>query len=106
MTCSYPTGTHFQPLTLTLHRLLRRPLTSMFKKTLAHQSNATPLRSSARRQLVTAITGQHASLLSGCSADDAINEKEIGKLIVPEGVRSGTFETSGGVEGASVDLLW
>ena len=73
----------------------------MFKKALALQSNATPLRSSARRQLVTAILAQHPFVLNGVHDDDAINEKEVGKLIVPEGVRSGSFETSGGVEGVS-----
>jgi len=74
----------------------------MFKKALAHQSNATPLRSSARRQLVTAILAQHPSILTGVQDDDAINGKEVGKLIVSEGVRSGAFETSGGVEGVSL----
>ena len=67
----------------------------MFKKPLAHQSNATPLRSSARRQLLASISSQYPSLIP---AEDA---KEVGRIILPEGVRSCTFETSGGVEGVS-----
>jgi translation initiation factor 2D len=68
----------------------------MFKKPLAHQSNATPLRSSTRRQLLASISSQYPSLIP---AEDG---KEVGRLILPEGVRSCTFETSGGVEGVSL----
>jgi translation initiation factor 2D len=68
----------------------------MFKKPLAHQSNATPLRSSARRQLLASISSQYPSLIP---AEDA---KDVGRMILPEGVRSSTFETSGGVEGVSL----
>jgi translation initiation factor 2D len=68
----------------------------MFKKPLAHQSNATPLRSSARRQLLASISSQYPSLIP---AEDG---KEVGRMILPEGVRSSTFETSGGVEGVSL----
>jgi translation initiation factor 2D len=68
----------------------------MFKKPLAHQSNATPLRSSARRQLLGSISSQYPSLIP---AEDG---KEVGRLILPEGVRSSTFETSGGVDGVSI----
>ena len=67
----------------------------MFKKALAHQSNATPIRSSARRQLVSSIMDQHPFL----TGDDFIDQKELAKVILPEGVRMATFETSGGVEG-------
>jgi translation initiation factor 2D len=68
----------------------------MFKKPLAHQSNATPLRSSTRRQLLASISSQYPSLIP---AEDG---KEVGRMILPEGVRSSTFETSGGVEGVSL----
>jgi translation initiation factor 2D len=76
----------------------------MFKKPLAHQSNATPLRSSARRQLLASVTAQYPLLIP--TDNDNENEggpsgKEIGKLVLPEGVRTTTFETSGGVEGVS-----
>jgi translation initiation factor 2D len=78
----------------------------MFKKPLAHQSNATPIRSSARRQLAAAIIAQHPSLLprSGTNGDDDTAEiaKEVAKAIVPESVRTGSIETSGGSEGVSV----
>ena len=68
----------------------------MFKKPLAHQSNATPLRSSARRQLLGSLTTQYPDLIPSGE-----NEKEVGKLVLPEGIRTGTFETSAGVEGVS-----
>jgi len=76
----------------------------MFKKSLAHQSNVTPLRSSARRQLVTLILAQYPSFLPprpdvDRDEEDQVFEKELGRVIVPEGVRIGTIETSGGVEG-------
>jgi translation initiation factor 2D len=67
----------------------------MFKKPLAHQSNATPLRSSARRQLLASISSQYPSLVP---AEDG---KEVGRMVLPEGVRTSTFETSGGVDGVS-----
>lgn len=66
----------------------------MFKKPLAHQSNATPLRSSARRQLLGSLTTQYPDLVPSGE-----NEKEVGKLVLPEGIRTATFETSAGVEG-------
>jgi len=65
----------------------------MFKKPLAHQSNATPLRSSVRRQLLRSIGSQYPLLIP---AEDG---EEVGKVILPKGVRTSTFETSGGVEG-------
>lgn len=68
----------------------------MFKKPLAHQSNATPLRSSARRQLLASISSQYPSLIP---AEDG---KEVGRMILPDGVRTSTFETSGGVDGVSL----
>lgn len=73
----------------------------MFKKAVAHQSNATPIRSSARRQLVSLIFAQYPALKAGATSEgeEGITEKELGKLILPESVRSATFETSGGVEG-------
>ena len=71
----------------------------MFKKPLAHQSNATPLRSSARRQLLSSLTTQYPNLVPSGE-----NEKEIGRLVLPEGVRTGTFETSGGIEGVRSSL--
>jgi hypothetical protein len=73
----------------------------MFKKPLAHQSNATPLRSSARRQLLSSIFRQFPDLLPATEDDepDVVSEKELGKLILPEGIRSAAIETSGGVEG-------
>lgn len=75
----------------------------MFKKALAHQSNATPIRSSARRQLLQSIYEQYPALKAGCVAEgeSGVTEKELGKLLLPDSVRSATFETSGGVEGVS-----
>lgn len=70
----------------------------MFKKPLAHQSNATPIRSSARRQLLSAILEQYPSLFARDETDDD-SKKELSKLILPEGVRIATFETSTGLEG-------
>ncbi|WVO15234.1 hypothetical protein L204_102883 [Cryptococcus depauperatus] len=83
----------------------------MFKKPLTHQSNATPIRSSARRQLFNAILEQYPSLLLGSGSEDEGYKKELGKLILPEGVRTATFETSSGMEGTfwlipSGDVLW
>lgn len=76
----------------------------MFKKALAHQSNATPIRSSARRQLLQSIYEQYPALKAGCVAEgeNGVTEKELGKLLLSDSVRSATFETSGGVEGVSV----
>lgn len=76
----------------------------MFKKPLAYQSNATPIRSSARRQLVAAIIAQHPPLVQTLSPSIDAGEadgvaKEVAKAIVPDGVRTGSIETSGGVEG-------
>lgn len=77
----------------------------MFKKPLAHQSNATPIRSSARRQLVAAILAQHPSLVpqSGSNDEPGATDvaKEVAKVILPDGVRTGNIETSGGTEGVS-----
>ncbi len=77
----------------------------MFKKPLAHQSNATPIRSSARRQLVATIFEQYPSLHlkrdGERDEEDQVSEKELGRVFVPEGIRSGTFETSGKSEGVS-----
>jgi len=77
----------------------------MFKKALAHQSNATPLRSSARRALVTGIMAAYPALGESLPADKESNpsaEKELGRALVPEGVRTANFETSGGIEGVSL----
>ncbi|WWC89007.1 uncharacterized protein L201_003924 [Kwoniella dendrophila CBS 6074] len=88
----------------------------MFKKPLAHQSNATPLRSSVRRQLLNSIFEQYPSLLGKDHSGDkdkfengdynvngetteGISEKDLGKIILPEGVRIANFETSVGIEG-------
>ncbi|KAK6909750.1 translation initiation factor 2D [Kwoniella mangroviensis CBS 10435] len=83
----------------------------MFKKPLAHQSNATPLRSSARRQLLNAIYEQYPSLRGESQAQDGSADKELGRMILPEGVRIATFETSVGTEGTfwltpDGDPLW
>ncbi|WVQ79675.1 hypothetical protein IAT38_001775 [Cryptococcus sp. DSM 104549] len=84
----------------------------MFKKPLAHQSNATPIRSSARRQLLNAIIEQFPALLTkDDGSEDDNGKKELGKLILPEGVRVATFKTSVGVEGTfwltpEGDPLW
>ena len=80
----------------------------MFKKPLARQSNATPIRSSARRQLLNAIFAQYPALKPADNEEPAaegLSEKEVGKLIVPEGVRSGTFETSQELNGVSMPNL-
>ncbi|RXK34762.1 hypothetical protein M231_07983 [Tremella mesenterica] len=86
----------------------------MFKKPLANQSNFTPIRSSARRQLLSSIFTQYPSFLRDIPSapvlpggepediiprDDRPTEKDIGRMILPEGVKNGTFETSAGVEG-------
>jgi hypothetical protein len=76
----------------------------MFKKPLAHQSNATPLRSSARRQLLASLTGQYPSLIPSEDVE-GLSGKEVGRLVLPEGVRTTSFETSGGVEGVSLYLM-
>ncbi|ODN72795.1 hypothetical protein L202_08231 [Cryptococcus amylolentus CBS 6039] len=68
----------------------------MFKKPLVHQSNATPIRSSARRQLLAAIFEQFPLLVASIDDND---KKELGNLILPEGVKTGTFKNSTGVEG-------
>jgi len=77
----------------------------MFKKPLTHQSNATPLRSSARRQLLSSISAQYPDLIP----DEElwpIKTKEVAKLVLPKEVRTTTFETSTGVEGVSTELYW
>lgn len=82
----------------------------MFKKPLSHQSNATPIRSSARRGLVADIFTSYPSLSPPKIQPNATleqigerekAERELGRLIMPDGVRSCSFETSGGVEGVS-----
>ncbi|WWC94546.1 hypothetical protein V866_001392 [Kwoniella sp. B9012] len=83
----------------------------MFKKPLAHQSNATPLRSSARRQLLNAIYEQYPALRGEGQAQDGSADKELGKMVLPEGVRIANFETSVGTEGTfwltpDGDPLW
>ena len=80
----------------------------MFKKPLAHQSNAIPLRSSARRQLLASITAQYPLLVPADNENEGgPSGKEVGKLVLPEGVRTTTFETSGGVEGVSLlTAIW
>ena len=78
----------------------------MFKKPLAHQSNATPIRSSARRQLLASIYDQYPELQrnvrsesAGDAEGEGMSEKDLGRLLLPDGVRSCSFETSAGVEG-------
>ncbi|KAK8864673.1 hypothetical protein IAR55_001924 [Kwoniella newhampshirensis] len=93
----------------------------MFKRPLAHQSNSTPLRSSARRQLLSSIFTQYPSLLPPKiesrldttieEGPGGISEKELGRIILPEGAKSAGFETSVGVEGTfwsnpDGDPLW
>lgn len=84
----------------------------MFKKALAHHSNATPIRSSARRQLVASIFTQYPALHESVAAEGQegeaegkLSEKDLGRVLVPEGVRSSNFETSAGVEGVSFLLV-
>lgn len=72
----------------------------MFKRALAHQSNATPIRSSDRRKLVKDVLARYSFLSDEASEEEL---RELGKLIVPEGVRSAGIETSGGIEGVSSD---
>lgn len=102
----------------------------MFKKPLAHQSNATPLRSSARRHVlsqaleqyplylrneglgppssdesshqIAGAAGQAETVDGYGGATASMSEKDLGKLIMPEGLRSSSFKTSGGVEGVSL----
>lgn len=88
----------------------------MFKKALSHQSNATPIRTSARRHLLSEVLDQYRLFLglerseaspSGAVDDDdgstpPMTEKELGKLIMPDGLRSSTFTTSGGIDGVSL----
>ncbi|BEI93373.1 uncharacterized protein CcaverHIS019_0510010 [Cutaneotrichosporon cavernicola] len=88
----------------------------MFKKALAHHSNATPIRSSARRALVASIFAQYPALnesvaSEGEDAPDKLSEKDLGRALVPDGVRSSNFETSAGIEGTMYlspdgDPLW
>ncbi|KAL1411375.1 hypothetical protein Q8F55_002331 [Vanrija albida] len=74
----------------------------MFKKALAHKSNATPLKSSARRQIVASVLEQYPALRDGLAVDGApgLSEKDLGRALVPDGVRVANIETSAGVEGA------
>ena len=87
----------------------------MFKKPLAHQGNATPIRSSARRRLLSSILEQYPSLTlasneeplasseSGRVENDTA-QRDLGRLIFPEGVKTCHFETSAGLEGVRVAL--
>lgn len=76
---------------------------TMFKKALAHQSNATPLRSSARRALVASVMASYPALPESLAdrESDPSAEKDLGRALIPEGVRTATFETSAGIEGVS-----
>jgi hypothetical protein len=78
---------------------------TMFKKPLAHQSNATPLKSSARRKLLAEIFSAYPALLNGLNEEKGVSEKDLGRLILPEGIRCGSFETSGGTEGVCFCFL-
>ncbi|CAK9781183.1 hypothetical protein CC85DRAFT_289014 [Cutaneotrichosporon oleaginosum] len=84
----------------------------MFKKALAHHSNATPIRSSARRALVTSIFAQYPALSEHVGEEEGmLSEKDLGRALVPDGVRSSNFETSAGIEGTMYlspdgDPLW
>lgn len=86
----------------------------MFKKPLSHQSNATPIRSSTRRALVADIVSSYPTLATSRSRDNATidevnerdkSERELGRLIMPDGIRACSFETSGGIEGVSCSPL-
>lgn len=79
----------------------------MFKKALAHQSNATPLRSSARRQLLASVYADYPVLresigAEGDETDGKWSEKDLGRLLIPDGIRITSIETSGGVGGVSM----
>lgn len=75
----------------------------MFKKALAHQSNATPLRSSARRALVAQVFAAFPALQDAVAkeGEPGPTDKELGRALIPEGVRSASIETSGGIDGVS-----
>lgn len=75
----------------------------MFKKPLAHQSNATPLRSSARRQLLASLVARYPDLIPKLA--DGSDDKEVAKMVLPEGVRAASFKTSGGVQGVRIASL-
>ncbi|TXT09017.1 hypothetical protein VHUM_02491 [Vanrija humicola] len=75
----------------------------MFKKALAHKSNATPLKSSSRRQLVASVLEQYPALRDDIAAAEGapgISEKDLGRALVPDGVRVANIETSAGIEGS------
>ena len=70
----------------------------MFKRALAHQSNATPIRSSDRRKLVKDVFARYD--FSPADADEDV-QRELGRLIMPEGIRVSNMQTSGGIDGVS-----
>lgn len=76
----------------------------MFKKALAHQSNATPLRSSARRALVAQVFAAFPALQDSVAreGEPGLSEKDLGRALIPEGVRTAAIETSGGIDGVSL----
>lgn len=81
---------------------------AMFKKALAHKSNATPLKSSSRRQLVASVLEQYPALRDSIASEEGapgISEKDLGRALVPDGVRVANIETSAGVEGVRL-ALW
>lgn len=71
---------------------------TMFKRALAHQSNATPIRSSDRRKLVKDVLSRYDFLPTEANEDE---QRELGRLIMPEGIRSANMQTSGGIDGVS-----
>ena len=70
----------------------------MFKRALAHQSNATPIRSSDRRKLVKDVLSRYDFLPAEANEDE---QRELGRVIMPEGIRSANMQTSGGIDGVS-----
>jgi hypothetical protein len=72
------------------------PATTMFKKPPAHLSNSTPLRQSDRRKVLAAILELYPEIARDLDEAEA---KNVAKVLVPEGLRSGGMETNSGVEG-------
>lgn len=70
----------------------------MFKKPPAHLSNSTPLRQSDRRKVLAAILELYPEIARDL---DEAAAKNVAKVLVPEGLRSGGMETNSGVEGVS-----
>jgi hypothetical protein len=97
-----PVDKYCNPLRLcivvTTSTTLSFPSTTMFKKPPAHLSNSTPLRQSDRRKVLAVILELYPEIVRGL---DEASAKNVGKVLVPEGLRSGGMETSAGVQGVS-----